>query len=179
MRMTGLVVLGIVGAAAAAQAQNFAASMPMLQYQNQLQAMQPMYQMMSPIQVSSPRGQFAQMQEYDQNMAIASLNGTGHAPAVKPVKIEDPSEQPAASPAIWPKAGSYNDQVMVTITTPTPGATIYYTLDGTQPHYGSPVYKGPMKISQSAHLVAFVVPPHGLRSATVDAQYQITASEIR
>jgi hypothetical protein len=188
MRMTALVVLGIVGAATTAQAQfNMSAAMPMLQYQSQLSSMQPMYNMMSPIQVNSPLEQYAQMRAYDEGMASSDMatgsmgrmgfTGTS-ARAPKPMKIEDASEQPAATPAFWPKAGSYNDNVMVTISTPTPGATIYYTLDGTQPHYGSPIYKGPIKVSQSSHLVAFVVPQHGLRSATVDAQYQI-ATEIR
>jgi hypothetical protein len=177
MRTSAFVLLGIVGAAATAQAQGFnmAAAMPMLQYQSQLQSMQPMYNMMSPIQVNSPREQLAQMQQFNESSGMASFNVTGSSssPAPKPIKIEDPSEQPAAAPAIYPQSGTYNEKVMVTISAPAPGATIYYTLDGTQPHYGSPIYKGPIKVSQSSHVVAFVVPAHGLRSASVTAQYDI------
>jgi hypothetical protein len=169
MRTTALVLVGVI-VAGTAQAQEI--RLPMLQYGMQVQAMQPMYQMQSPIQTWSAREQLAQMRQDDSYMPSLAPSLT----RPRPVKIEDNSERMAPMPAFWPQPGSYDGTVTVTISTETPGATIYYTLDGSAPQANSARYTGPITVARSAHLVAIAVPPHGLRSPTVDGQYEIQHS---
>ena len=46
--------------------------------------------------------------------------------------------QPAATPTFSPAAGSYGNAQTVTISSTTPGGTIYYTVDGSTPTHSSP-----------------------------------------
>jgi len=170
MRKTALVLAGIIGAASSVQAQYF--YLPMQTFGQQIQGMQQMYQNQSPFQVNNARASMS----YAYQNADASQN-TSLAPSLKTdavlTKILDESARPAPTPTFWPQAGSYQGTVTVTISDAAPGSTIYYTLDGTLPHYGSAVYTGPIKVSQSAHLVAIAIPAHRLRSATAVASYEI------
>jgi hypothetical protein len=171
MRTTALVLVGvIVAGAGTAQAQQV--YLPMLQYGQQVQGMQPLYQMQSPIQVYSAREQLTQMRQDEAYMPSLAPSLAGP----RPVKILDNSERMAPTPTFWPRPGSYDGTVMVTISTETPGAAIYYTLDGSAPQANSARYTGPIKVARSAHLVVIAVPPHGLRSPTVDGQYEIQHS---
>ena len=63
-----------------------------------------------------------------------------------------------SSPIITPDSGEYTEPITVTITVPNPrDATIYYTLDGTDPTRDSTLYEGPFTISESCVLKAFAV----------------------
>ena len=55
----------------------------------------------------------------------------------------------ASSPQILPNGGTFINQVGVVITTATAGATIRYTLDGSQPSSASPIYSGPISITST------------------------------
>jgi RHS repeat-associated protein len=56
-----------------------------------------------------------------------------------------------ATPTISPPDGAHPGSVSVTLATNTPGATIHYTMDGTNPTNTSPVYNGsPIQVAQSA-----------------------------
>jgi Chitobiase/beta-hexosaminidase C-terminal domain len=168
MRKTALVLAGLVGAVATAQGQMI--TLPMQTYNSQLQTMQPLYQAQAPFGVYSPRLQFAEMSAEAKSMGSAM---TAESRAVPRRKIEDESERPAPAPTFSPQAGRYTGTTMVTIADVAPDVTIYYTLDGTKPQADSHVYTGPIKVSKSAHLVAIAVPAHKLRSAQVDASYEI------
>jgi len=48
-----------------------------------------------------------------------------------------------------PAAGFYNAAQTVTLTSPDPAATIYYTTDGSEPTVGSTVYAGPINVNQT------------------------------
>lgn len=63
----------------------------------------------------------------------------------------------AATPIFTPDGGDYKASNKVTITTPTEGAEIRYTLDNSTPTETSPLYKAPLsvKMSQKLKAVAF------------------------
>lgn len=56
---------------------------------------------------------------------------------------------PAAMPTFSPPAGTYSSNQAVTIADATPGATIYFTTDGSAPTTASTVYTSPVAISSS------------------------------
>lgn len=61
-------------------------------------------------------------------------------------------------PTVVPEAGTYSEPITVTISVTNPvDATIYYTLDGTDPTRESTPYTGPFTISESCVLKAFAV----------------------
>jgi hypothetical protein len=59
-----------------------------------------------------------------------------------------------AIPQISPDGGAFSPSVTVTITDATPGATIRYTTDGSDPTASSPVYKGAFTLTDSATVKA-------------------------
>ena len=79
-----------------------------------------------------------------------------------------------ATPEFTPAAGSYNDQVLVTITSATDGATIYYTLDGTDPTTASSVYSSEITITETTTVKAFATKADYDDSAIASAEYTIT-----
>lgn len=61
----------------------------------------------------------------------------------------------AATPVFSPVEGSYSNAQNVTITTSTPGATIRYTTDGSEPSQEAGIlYTGPVPVTQSTTLIA-------------------------
>lgn len=62
----------------------------------------------------------------------------------------------AARPQLSLEAGYYASAISVTITTTEPGATIYYTTNGSLPTNASTVYSGPINISTTTVLRAIV-----------------------
>jgi sugar lactone lactonase YvrE len=79
-----------------------------------------------------------------------------------------------ATPVISPGAGVYSGTQTVTITDTTPGANIYYTLNGSLPTTGSAQYSGSITVSTSETVVAMAIAsPGNAQSATAVAQYII------
>lgn len=81
----------------------------------------------------------------------------------------------AATPTFSLAAGTYVNAQVVKITDSTPGATIYYTTDGSVPSAGSLVYTGPITISSSETLKAIAVATGFPGSAVASAAYVILA----
>ena len=52
-------------------------------------------------------------------------------------------------PKISPAGGTFSGPVKVTLSSSEPGATIHYTLDGSQPNSSDPVYMGPIEITEA------------------------------
>ena len=68
----------------------------------------------------------------------------------------DASLPQAADPQFSVAAGSYSGPKTVTITDSTPGATIYYTTNGSVPHATDTFkYAGPITVSSSEIVTAF------------------------
>jgi hypothetical protein len=63
-------------------------------------------------------------------------------------------ELKAPTPTFSPEPGTYEGVQYVTISCAVSGATIRYTLDGTEPSGASAVYKGPVTVSQTSTLKA-------------------------
>lgn len=60
----------------------------------------------------------------------------------------------AATPTFNPPAGAYTAPINVTISTTTPGATIRYTVDGSNPTATSPIYSTPIPVSSNTTIKA-------------------------
>ena len=69
--------------------------------------------------------------------------------------------------------GTYNRTQQVGLTDSTPGAKIYYTLDGGAPDTGSTLYSGPIMLRESATLQAVAAAPGYALSAVAKAVYTI------
>ena len=82
---------------------------------------------------------------------------------------------PAETPKITPAAGAYAAPVTVSISSGTPLATIYYTLDGTRPNVASSKYSAPMTITKSTTVWAMAWAKGWLPSELVKAPYFIGA----
>ena len=83
---------------------------------------------------------------------------------------------PAATPTFMPVAGTYSSAQTVTISDSTPGATIYYTTNGTTPTSGSTVYNGPVLVSSTETLEAIATASGYSASSAASAAYTITPS---
>jgi hypothetical protein len=80
------------------------------------------------------------------------------------------------TPTFLPAGGSYASGQTVTIYDTTPGAIIYYTIDGTAPNTGSPKYSGPITVPGTEVLQAFAGSGGYGNSVIVSATYTIASS---
>lgn len=62
-----------------------------------------------------------------------------------------------AAPTFTPAAGTYTAAQSVTLATTTEGATIHYTIDGTEPTAESPIYQDPIEIAENTTINAIAV----------------------
>ncbi len=85
-------------------------------------------------------------------------------------------QQPAAQPTFSPDSGTYTTQQAVIIEATTPGATIYYTTDGSAPTTSSPVYSSPIPVSQTTVIKAMAAATGYQNSSTAVATYTITTA---
>ena len=79
----------------------------------------------------------------------------------------------AVSPTLSPPGGTYTAVESVTISDTTPGATIYYTTDGTTPTTSSTVYSGAITVSATETIEAIAVASGYANSAVASAEYTI------
>ena len=93
----------------------------------------------------------------------------------EPVTYTIPGPDPAiaATPVLTPAGGTFNAPVEVTMSSPTAGARIHYTLDGTVPTTSSTSYAGPITISSTVMLSARAFSSGYLPSSVATAQYLI------
>jgi Chitobiase/beta-hexosaminidase C-terminal domain/FG-GAP-like repeat/FG-GAP repeat len=80
---------------------------------------------------------------------------------------------PAATPTLSVAAGTYSSAQSVQIFDTTPGATIYYTTNGTAPTPASAVYKSAVSVSATGYLQAIAVADGYATSPIASALYSI------
>ena len=80
------------------------------------------------------------------------------------------------TPAFSPGTGTYTSTQSVTIAETIPGATIYYTTNGTTPTTSSAVYSSAITVSTSTTLEALAIAPGYAQSAVASAAYVIQSS---
>jgi photosystem II stability/assembly factor-like uncharacterized protein len=85
-----------------------------------------------------------------------------------------------ATPTFDPPGGIYTSPISVTLASATPGATIYYTLDGTTPTNASPIYSNPIPVSAATTIKAFATAAGMSDSfvATAVYTYPVIASNL-
>jgi|GEM_PF-1250427 len=103
--------------------------------------------------------------------AIAIANGFTSATAVSVYTISIPGQ--TASPTFAPAAGTYSSAQNVTLGCTTSGATIYYTLDGSQPTTASSVYSAPISVTTSETIKALAVAAGSTNSLVASAAYAL------
>ena len=98
------------------------------------------------------------------------LDGTivkqGNAP-----ELEDRVIETVAAPVISPNGGSFKGSRVVTITSATEGASIYYSVNGSTPTAASIPYSGPITLTESMTITAIAVKDGMNDSETVTAVF--------
>jgi hypothetical protein len=82
----------------------------------------------------------------------------------------------AAAPTFTPAAGTYGEAQLVTLASATPGATIYYTLNGTTPTTSSTQYTGPVGVKSTETITAIAVLNGYTKSPAAVAAYTLVDS---
>jgi len=75
-----------------------------------------------------------------------------------------PTPSPQATPPLFFTANAQNGAVIVTLEPGTPGATVYYTTDGTTPTTASQIYEAPFLVASNLTVNAIAVPSGGTPS---------------
>jgi hypothetical protein len=100
----------------------------------------------------------------------------GYSPsAVNSITIRIVPASPAA-PLFSPTAGTYVGPQVVSIIDEIPGATIYYTTDGTRPSSFSKIYSGPIKVTKTEIINAVALDRGFIRSRMSSAAYVIQSA---
>ncbi len=89
--------------------------------------------------------------------------------------ITDPS-QTTAAPVFNPDGNIFDSPVTVTISSATPSASIWYTLDGSTPQMGGNLYTQPIQISTNTTLKAIATSQNLWPSSVISAQYRFPQS---
>ena len=83
-----------------------------------------------------------------------------------------------ATPVFSPAPGTYSSAQNVTLADTTPGATIYYTTDGSTPTTSSTVYSGPVAISATTTINAIAAASGFTNSAVASGTYVINSTKV-
>jgi len=84
----------------------------------------------------------------------------------------------AETPDISVPTGTYDDTKYVTISSKTPGATIYYTTDGSRPTTSSKVYNGVFAVSSTATVKAIAVKNGCINSAMASSTITVNGTNV-
>ena len=93
--------------------------------------------------------------------------------------ITPPIVEQVATPVFSPVAGEYENNVEISISCATDNATIYYTLDGTEPNEDATEYTAPFTLTATTTVKAIAMKEGMLNSEVALATYTITTVGIR
>jgi hypothetical protein len=88
------------------------------------------------------------------------INSLGGTPALAP-------------PVIAPASGIFTNKATLTLTSSNPGATFYYTLDGSLPTTNSTVYDGPFDLTSTAIVTANAFETNYVNSVAISGVFTI------
>jgi hypothetical protein len=88
------------------------------------------------------------------------------------VRLYDVTAPTAATPTVTPSGGTFKKKVLVKLSCATPGATIFYTLDGSMPTTSSPVYTTSKKVKG---ITITGKGPHTLKAMAAENGYNLSA----
>ena len=86
--------------------------------------------------------------------------------------------QPVVTPAISPDGGAVSASDPISLSTATAGATIHFTLDGTEPTRAAPTYSDPFTLPADATVKAFAVASGRADSAIASAAFTVTPGTV-
>ena len=111
---------------------------------------------------------------------VGFTGGSGGLTAIQNIKtwtFTSGTTQTAADPVFNPAPGTYTSSQSVSLSSATPGATIYYTVDGSTPTTSSSVYSAPIVVSSSSLTIRALATANGYQnSPIVQGTYQIQAA---
>jgi alpha-L-fucosidase len=79
---------------------------------------------------------------------------------------------------VRPVGGPFRQNVAVTLTTNRNGASIRYTLDGSEPSESSSLYRGPLEFHETTHLRAVAFDNDGVKGVVTAATYSSVAYDV-
>jgi hypothetical protein len=106
--------------------------------------------------------------------AIASATGYDQSAVSSETYI---NSSQATLPTFSPASGIFTAVTSVTISDATPGATIYYTTNGTTPTTSSTIYSGAITVSASETIEAIAIAPGYINSSVGSASYTLNLGE--
>lgn len=112
--------------------------------------------------------------QLNEQIVITSNQGN-QAGSQQTIALTGTEVTPVAAPVLSLPAGVYYTKQVVTLSTTAPGATMYYTLNGTTPTTASRKVTGPIAINAAETLMAIAVVPGVDPSAVTSAYYALTA----
>ena len=89
------------------------------------------------------------------------------------VSFNGPVMEQVATPVIAPAEGTFSEPVEVSISCATAGASIYYTLDGSNPSVASTLYSAPITINTTTTIKAMAMKAGYTNSSIATATYTI------
>jgi hypothetical protein len=101
---------------------------------------------------------------------VGFTGGTGGASAIQNIKtwtFTSSTTQIAADPVFSPLPGTYNSAQNVALSSATPGATIYYTVDGSTPTHSSSVYSAPIVVSSASLTIRALASAGGYQDSPI------------
>jgi Chitobiase/beta-hexosaminidase C-terminal domain len=106
-------------------------------------------------------------------IALATLTGCGGMKSASALNSTSTSSATPTAPSFSPGPGTYSSAQSISISdAASPGSSIFYTLDGSNPSAASPKYAGPILVSATATLKALAL-ADGQTSPTTSGSYTI------